>query len=216
MNASFSRALNQCFQRIMLLLVVSLMATTSAAFASPDQEAGDESPHALIDRVTSEVLTLVLDKKELLETDPDSLYLGIKQVLQPVVAFDYIANGVMGDYAKQASVEQRKRFSEAFQANLISTYAKGMALYANQKVETLPPEQQLGTRRKISVVQKIHGADADHMMVYSMGKSLRDNQWKLLNLIINGVNLGNTFRSQFDQAMKKEGDLDLVIDNWAS
>ena len=49
-----------------------------------------------------------------------------------------------------------------------------------------------------------------------MGKSRKDNQWKLLNVIINGVNLGNTFRSQFDQAMKKEANLDRVIDNWAS
>lgn len=215
MNVSFCQ---EACKGLKCAVTVWLLGLTLAAsaFANPVQGVADNSPHALIERVTHDVLTLVLEEKELLESDPDKFYGSIKQVLQPVVAFDYIANGVMGTYAKQASAEQRKRFSEAFQNNLISTYAKGMALYADQRVEILPPEEELGERTRVSVVQKIYGADSDHMMVYSMGKSRKDNQWKLLNVIINGVNLGNTFRSQFQQAMKKEGDLDRVIENWAS
>ena len=39
-------------------------------------------------------------------------------------------------------------------------------------------------------------------------------EWKLINIIINGVNLGLTFRNQFYSLMKKENDLDKVIDKW--
>lgn len=37
------------------------------------------------------------------------------------------------------------------------------------------------------------------------------------NVIVNGLNLGKTFRSQFDQSVQQYGgDFDLVIDNWSS
>ena len=42
-------------------------------------------------------------------------------------------------------------------------------------------------------------------------------QWKLINIVINGVNLGLTFRNQFYSLMKSESnDLDLVIEKWAT
>ena len=41
-------------------------------------------------------------------------------------------------------------------------------------------------------------------------------EWKLINIIINGVNLGLTFRNQFYSLMKTEKDLDKVIDKWAA
>ena len=40
---------------------------------------------------------------------------------------------------------------------------------------------------------------------------------KLVNVVLNGINLGITFRTQFYQAMKKsDGDLDLVIAEWSA
>jgi phospholipid transport system substrate-binding protein len=47
-----------------------------------------------------------------------------------------------------------------------------------------------------------------------MGKN-REGEWKLINVVLNGINLGKTFRSQFMQAMKKQGDLNQVIAEWA-
>ena len=43
-----------------------------------------------------------------------------------------------------------------------------------------------------------------------------DGEWKLINIVINGVNLGITFRNQFYSLMEKEeNNLDLVIEKWA-
>ena len=43
----------------------------------------------------------------------------------------------------------------------------------------------------------------------------KKNQWKLINIVINGVNLGVTFRNQFYSLMKdQENDIDKVIDLW--
>jgi len=49
-----------------------------------------------------------------------------------------------------------------------------------------------------------------------MGKKKATGEWKLLNVTLDGINLGSTFRSQFAQAMKKAGDVESVIVNWSS
>ena len=42
-----------------------------------------------------------------------------------------------------------------------------------------------------------------------------NGKWKLINIVINGVNLGLTFRNQFYSLMKTEdNDMDVVIDKW--
>jgi len=43
-----------------------------------------------------------------------------------------------------------------------------------------------------------------------------DGQWKLRNVIINGINVGKLFRDQFADSMQRNGnDLDKTIDGWA-
>lgn len=172
-------------------------------------------PYALVEQVTIDIQDVVRDKSKLLDSNPQEFYDAIADVLDPIVAFDYIANGVMGNYAKQASAEQKQRFSEVFRVNLISTYAKGMAVYGLQKIVIVPPENEVADQRRLSVIQKVVGEDGEHIVNYTMGKSAQDNSWKLLNVTINGVNLGVTFRSQFAQSMKTTGDLDQVISNWS-
>ena len=43
-----------------------------------------------------------------------------------------------------------------------------------------------------------------------------DGQWKLRNVIINGINIGKLFRDQFADSMQRNGNnLDKTIDGWA-
>ncbi|NIB41865.1 ABC transporter substrate-binding protein [Pseudomaricurvus alkylphenolicus] len=176
----------------------------AAAQAQQLAASTSESPYAVVERVTGQVLEVVTEKRHLLDEEPELFYQAVGDVLSPVVAFDYIARGVMGRYAKQASTDQKKRFAQAFQSNLISTYAKGMAVYGNQEVVVVPPDGDIGSRKRVSVVQKVRGEDGENTVAYTMGKSPSSGEWKLLNVVINGVNLGHTFRSQFAQAMKKK------------
>ena len=43
-----------------------------------------------------------------------------------------------------------------------------------------------------------------------------NDEWKVRNVIINGINIGKLFRDQFADAMQRNGnDLDKTIDGWA-
>jgi phospholipid transport system substrate-binding protein len=45
----------------------------------------------------------------------------------------------------------------------------------------------------------------------------KTGQWMVVNVVINGINLGKTFRNQFVQsAQRAGGDVDQVINGWSS
>ncbi|MEL7399164.1 MAG: ABC transporter substrate-binding protein, partial [Pseudomonadota bacterium] len=110
----------------------------------------------------------------------------------------------------------RQRFSQVFQSDLISTYAKGMAAFGDERIEVLPPTQDIEGQKRVNVIQKVYTENGENTVSYTMGFSKKTSEWKLLNVVINGVNLGATFRSQFAQAMQKAGDLDVVIKEWSA
>lgn len=187
-----------------------------AMVLSASVSAQSEGPREVVEHMTVDILQVLKDKRHLLDEQPEAFYGAVSDVLSPIVAFEYIAKGVMGKYGKQATAEQKQRFSDVFQMNLISTYAKGMAVYGDQEVVVEPLDGEVGSRRKVSVLQTVRGEDGENTVAYTMGKSKDSGEWMLLNVTINGINLGITFRSQFAQAMKKKGDLDEVINGWSA
>ena len=43
----------------------------------------------------------------------------------------------------------------------------------------------------------------------------KNNEWKIINIVVNGINLGLTFRSQFYSLMENNNnDISTVIDKW--
>ena len=43
----------------------------------------------------------------------------------------------------------------------------------------------------------------------------KEGAWQMRNLVVENVNLGQVYRSQFESSARRfEGDLDKVIDNW--
>ena len=170
-------------------------------------------PHQLIQSATKKIL-VVLDKGLDPVKKPEEFVKEVSIILEPIVAFDYIAKGVMGIYSQRASLEQFEQFSSVFKFRLINTYGKGMSNPGNLSVSISPPAEPVGQKRRVSVFQEIRGNSSASQVVYSMARN-RDGEWKMINVIINGVNLGETFRGQFAAAVEKNnGDLGKTINNW--
>jgi len=67
------------------------------------------------------------------------------------------------------------------------------------------------------VKQEIRLAGGEvYPVIYSMALS-EDGQWRMRNIIVNGVNMGLTYRNQFASAVQDaryQGDMDKVIEGW--
>lgn len=179
----------------------------SAAFAPA-------SAHGLVDQVTQDILAVVANNKASMTDNPQKYYGEVSQVLEPVVAFDYIAKIVMAQYYKDATDAQREAFAETFKNSMVETFAKGMANYSDFDIAVQPPEGDISDQRKVEVIQEVKTNDGKHIVSYTMAKA-RAGEWKLINVVLNGINLGKSFRDQFTQAaVQQSGDIDKVIATW--
>lgn len=194
-----------------MLVWLSLLSAGVAAASSVDPK--KETPHALVEEVTGVMFETVEEYKGG-EEDTEAYYDAIQETLEPVVDFEFIAKAVMGDHRKKASEEQIERFVGVFKKGLVTTYAKGIASYIDSDIEIEAPDKDVSDKRRVSVDQKVTHEGSTYNLSYTMAQN-REGEWKLINLVLDGVNLGRSFRSQFGQAAKKyDGDIDKVIDNW--
>jgi phospholipid transport system substrate-binding protein len=186
-------------------------------------------PYQIVQQTTEQVITIIREGKSYYDKDPARFHQQVETVLGKVVDFESFARGVMGPYAgaqryQALATEQEKsdfrarvqRFSDTFKRGLVETYAKGLLKFDGQKIETLPPRKGDDVASgNVAVLQNIYGAaDKPYVIQYTMKRN-RDGVWKLQNVIIEGINLGQTYRSQFAAAADQyRGDLDKVIATW--
>ncbi len=174
--------------------------------------------HNQVQKITVDLLAAIAASGSLLESDPETYFTAVDDVLSPVVDFNFISKVVMGRYGKAATAEQKTQFEQTFRRGLVVTYARGMANYADQNIIVLPPKNDVAAQRRVSVRQQVNDSGGDtHILAYTMARNKISGDWKLINVVMDGINLGKTFRSQFEQAVKKNnGDIDIVIDQWLS
>ncbi|WP_413663039.1 phospholipid-binding protein MlaC [Microbulbifer sp. CNSA002] len=208
MNASFWIGRNGLSRWVRFALcVVFASAVVPAANAA-------QNPYVMIKGVSDELLGVIRTNAQYANSDPQRYYSAVEGVLTPVVDFDFIARGVMGRYAKQATADQRSRFTDAFRRDLVATFARGVANFGDLDVKVVNP----GTTpqgNRVNVLQEVRSKEGITKVSYTLVRN-RAGQWKLINVILNGVNLGKTFRSQFSQSMQTYGDIDKVISNWSA
>ncbi|WP_422823137.1 MlaC/ttg2D family ABC transporter substrate-binding protein [Vreelandella profundi] len=135
--------------------------------------------------------------------------------LDQVADFRYIGASVMGNYFRNASPEQRSRFADVFRQTLIDTYTRGLVTFDYDELRVLDAQQAQRYDDQASVAMEVV---ANNGQVYPVSYSLRlsDGEWRVVNVIVNGINLGLTFRNQFDQAMRDNNrDYDAVINGWS-
>ncbi|MDH5738448.1 MAG: ABC transporter substrate-binding protein [Gammaproteobacteria bacterium] len=162
---------------------------------------------------TQRLTTKLLEIKPMYEADKEGFYNEVDATLSPLIDFDGFSRGVMAKYYRLASENQRQSFSRKFKDGLIRTYAEAMVEFDNQKIEVLSetPGKKPG---RSTVKLAFYGNNGTiYPIEYSMVQV--EDQWLLRNVVINGINVGLQFKSQFVAYMEKYHDnIDEVIANW--
>lgn len=190
-------------------LLVLLAAFPLLALAAPGQSARD-----VIQGTTTQLLSDLKSNKEQYKADPNAFYNALNANLGPVVDADGISKSIMTvKYSRKASPEQMQRFQENFKRSLMQFYGNALLEYNNQGITVDPAKTEADDRT--SVGMKITGTNgAVYPVQYTMVKL--DGEWKVRNVIVNGINIGKLFRDQFQDAMQRNGNnLDKTIDGWA-
>jgi phospholipid transport system substrate-binding protein len=185
------------------------------ATASVEDALKAETAEEAVKVATGEVLDLIKTGQAYVDEDPERFYTEVEALLRPLVDFPRFSRNVMGVYYKTASEAQRERFAESFKWSLVRTYALALTEFRDGEVVVKEPRRPPREPDKVNVTQEIKYQGHTYVVVYRMQR--KDGSWQMQNLIVEGVNIGLNYKTQFSAAMKDPkyaGDLDAVIAAW--
>ncbi len=176
----------------------------------------ESAPHQLIADTSIDLLQLIEEGRGYADTDPERFFSAVEALLAPVIDFEGFARRVMSAHYKEATPAQRQRFAETFKWGLVRTYSLTLTDFTDGEVIVVPPDGPPRHPRRRNVKMEIHQGGDVYQVLYAMIQSA-DGDWRIGNLVIAGVNIGLTYRSQFQSVAadaRYGGDLDRVIDAW--
>ena len=197
--------------------------TASSLLADPILEIKDSkdaiksNPYNFIDSNAQRMVKVLTEQSDLFETDRTQYEQKIKDIFEPMIDFKRVAASVMGrKYYLLATKEQREEFVEIFKDSLLDTYAETLAQWGDSKIRTEFNDGYSNSELKnVEVRQVLDTGNSKYPISYKLRKN--DKDWKIVNIIINGVNLGLTFRNQFQAlAVSQNDDIEATLSNWIS
>lgn len=181
--------------------------------------AQSKTAHEVAEQVKDDMMGIIAERANIEAKGEGEYYKAVVDLFEPVVNFEYIANGVMGESSKKASKDQKARFAGVLKhslMNTVSTYTQGLSGSGKYTIDVVPPKSDMTGKRRVNVGLEVKTQDGVNRLAFTMHLN-SDNVWKIANMTLNGINLGVTFRAQFAQAVKKaDGNIDAAIDSWSS
>ncbi|MBA2410951.1 MAG: ABC transporter substrate-binding protein [Gammaproteobacteria bacterium] len=183
-----------------LALAVTVSAPLSAATKEPDEIVQETSDH---------VLELINNRGEELENDPEARMRLIDEIILPIIDFPVFSQLVLATDWRTATPEQRTQFMGAFKSMMARTYTKSLSDYAGTRFNVLPArgeqrEDYRTVNTEIRTGQGLSPLRVDYSFRFNEG------QWKVYDLVIDGLSLVKNFRSSFGNEINRNG-LDALI-----
>lgn len=207
------------WQRLWTLRSLLLLAAFTGLLAIGSLAAAQiREAEQLVARTTDQVLVLIDEAQGYVDQDPERFYVAVEALLEPVIDFPRFARSVMAAHYRDATPDQRERFAEGFKWSLVRTYALALTEYNDGNALIVPSERPPRRPDRASVKQEIRSGGDVYPVIYSLALS-EEGGWRVRNIIINGINMGLTYRNQFASAINDPrygGDMDRAIDGWIS
>jgi phospholipid transport system substrate-binding protein len=191
-------------RRVFAILASISVGLSAAALAVPAW-AADESPDAMIKRLSDEVLAAIKADKAIQAGDTNRILALVDTMIMPSVDFQRMTAAAVGPAWRQATPEQKKKLQDEFKILLVRTYSGALAQVSDQTV-SIKPQRAAPDDKEVVVRTEIRGRgepiELDYRLVKTPGQAAG---WKIYNMNVLGVWLVETYRSQFAQEINSKG-----------
>jgi len=183
--------------RVLLILALSLGSLAPAI-------ASDLEPVELIRQTTGELFALVDENRSEFEQNPERLQVTLQERLLPRLDTVYSARLVLGRHGRGLETEKIEAFAEALSNVLMKNYATGLLEFRSRdQVEILPlagnnNERATRVRTRLAL-DSGEQAPVDYVL------RLNDGQWRVFDVIIEGISYVATFRNQIGEEIRRDG-----------
>ena len=172
-------------------LVLCALLVGKISFAAP-------GPREVIDETANQVLVVLRDKS----LEKQQKIHRIEDIAYARFDFDTISRLVLARNWNSLSDSQQREFVKEFKEHLSVTYGRNVDSYSNEKVVIVSDREE--ARGDWTVKTKIIRSTGDDFQVdYRLRQ--KDADWKIIDVVIEGVSLIANFRSQFQDIISSGG-----------
>ena len=165
--------------------------------------AQDESPDAMIKKVTDDVLTIVRQDKDIQSGNTRKAIELVEAKVLPNFNFQRMTALAMGRDWSKATPEQKKRLSDEFKTLLVRTYSNALTGYKDQTIRYKPTKMQNGDTDVVVKTEIVQPGSKPIPLDYSLEKN--EAGWKVYDVIVAGVSLVTNYRDTFNQEVRANG-----------
>lgn len=170
----------------------------SVAVPAEGDTAPTSAPQKIIEQTVDEVVTVLADETR----SSDLRRAELEVIARRHFDFRSMSRLVLARNWKRFSKPQQAEFVEVFTRYLANDYGSRLDRYEQEKVEVLGERQE--PRGDVTVKTAIVGGENDGALVdYRMRD--RKGQWKIIDVVIEGISLVANFRDQFRDVIARSG-----------
>ena len=169
--------------------------------------------HEYIDSNAQHFLTVIKEEGSKYDENPEEFKKILKNIWEPMVDIRVVSRLILtSDIYSSATEKQKKLFEDRTKKLLLDTYVSTLLEFDNYEIET---DENIRINRKTYEVTVNFSSESDSFETILTVYKNSQGQYRIVNIIVNGINLGLIFRSQFQDAYKdNSNDLDAAIESW--
>jgi len=174
-----------------------------SALAAPFSLAQAVAPDVLLNAVTSEVIAIIRQDKDIQAGDPAKVADLVETRILPLFDFTRMTRIAVARNWRLATPEQQKALTLEFKTLLVRTYSTALSSYRDQMIEYKPLRAAPGDT-EVTVKSEIKQPGTERMTIdYDMEKTPAG--WKVYDIKIAGVSLVTTYRGTFAGKVRDSG-----------
>lgn len=188
-------------KRSLSLLLVGALAV-SVAFAAM-------SPQELVKQTSKRMIDALQHEKTDLKKNPQRVTQLVNEIVLPHFDFARMSKLALGRYWRRADEKQQQEFTDQFRALLVRTYRSALTEYRDQTISFLPFNDNPDSG-DVTVKTEVEQPGGSTIPIdYRL--RLVGGEWKVYDVIIDGVSLVINYRSSFSSEIRQSG-IDGLID----
>ncbi|MEC9346596.1 MAG: ABC transporter substrate-binding protein [Pseudomonadota bacterium] len=178
-------------------IVGALLLVVFATLAAPVAMAS-ETPEAMVNRLGGNAITILADKSK----TPAERQTGLETLFRDGFDVPLLGQIVLGRYWRSASEQQKNEYLDVFYTFVVKTYASRLDSYAGQTFTVLG-SSALNDKETLvnSVVEQPRGP----ALKVDWRVLTRDGEPRIVDVIIEGVSMAITHRSEFAAVIAQNG-----------
>lgn len=182
--------------------LICALGVATLAFAAPAQ--ASKTPRQVIETTVQAVQEGMQARRSEFQTDEEQLQEFIRGTLGAALDERYSARMVLGRHGRGANDTEVAAFAEALSENLLRRYGRALLELDSNVVVRVTEERPLRDGQIVRVGTEVRRPNGAPIPIQYLFRNHQGN-WKVFDVIVEGISYVQTFRNQFDEPLRSRG-----------